>query len=149
MEKGNGDQKLRYNILDRKKDIMKSCEVLTQGDYTKEFPSYIIQYTKAKPILKYSYNPAKATCHLQNRHQMLATLLPEIEALVYTFLTSMKPKRYVLFINLILNFVKNLFGYAEKPCKLIFFVGILLHIFSMMYGSFFIMLYSKIKIKNF
>lgn len=95
VEKGTGDQKLRYNILDRKKEIIKSCEVLTQGDYTKDFPSYIIQYTKTKPVLKYSYNPSKATCHLQNRQQMLATLLPEIEAFVYKFLTSMKPKKYV------------------------------------------------------
>lgn len=85
---------LRYNLLDRKKDILKSLEVITQdGDFTKDFPSYIIQHTKTKPVLKYSENPAKATCHLQNRQQMLSTLLPEIEVIVHKFLSSMKPKK--------------------------------------------------------
>lgn len=96
-EKGNGDRKLRYNILDRKKEILKSFEVARavphDGDFTKDFPSYIIQYTKTKPILKYSQNPAKATCHLMNRQQMFATLLPEIEAIIHNFLSSMKPKK--------------------------------------------------------
>lgn len=94
VEKNNADQKLRYNILDHKKEIRKGLEVLThEADFTKDFPSYIIQYTKTKPVIKYSENPATATCHFQNRQQMLATLLPEIEIIVHKFLSEMKPKK--------------------------------------------------------
>lgn len=93
-EKGTGDQKLRHNLLDRKKEILKGLEVNThEGDFTKDFPSYIIRCTKNKPSIKFSENPANATYHLQNRQQMLATLLPEIEAIVLKFLSSMKPKK--------------------------------------------------------
>ncbi|CAH1726400.1 unnamed protein product [Aphis gossypii] len=93
-EKGTGDQKLRYNILDRKKEILKGLEVNThEGDFTKDFPSYLIRCTKSKPVIKFSENPAYATYHLQNRQQMFATLLPEIEAIVVKFLSSMKPKK--------------------------------------------------------
>lgn len=93
-EKGNGDQKLRYNILDQKKEILKGLEITTNdGDLTKDIPSYIIRNTKVKPILKFSENPARATWHLQNRRQMMATLLPEIESIVYKFLSTMKPKK--------------------------------------------------------
>ncbi|XP_025192998.1 protein PF14_0175-like isoform X2 [Melanaphis sacchari] len=93
-EKGTGDQKIRYNILDRKKEILKGLEVNThEGDFTKDFPSYIIRYTKNKPVIKFSENPANATYHLQNRQQMFATLLPEIEAIVLKFLSSIKPKK--------------------------------------------------------
>jgi len=81
--------------LDRKKEILKGLEVVTHegGDCTKDFPSYLIQHTKSKPVVKYSQNPAKATYHLHNRQQMLATLLPEVEAIVHKFLSSMKPKK--------------------------------------------------------
>ncbi|XP_008186499.1 protein PFC0760c isoform X2 [Acyrthosiphon pisum] len=93
-EKGTGDQKLRHNLLDRKKEILKGLEVNThEGDFTKDFPSYIIRCTKNKPSIKFSENPANATYHLQNRQQMLATLLPEIEAIVLKFLSAMKPKK--------------------------------------------------------
>ncbi|XP_022166091.1 uncharacterized protein MAL13P1.304-like isoform X2 [Myzus persicae] len=93
-EKGIGDQKLRHNLLDRKKEILKGLEVTThEGDFTKDFPSYIIRCTKNKPSIKFSENPANATYHLQNRQQMLATLLPEIEAIVLKFLSAMKPKK--------------------------------------------------------
>lgn len=93
-EKGNGDQKLRYNILDQKKEILKGLEITTNdGDLTKDIPSYIIRNTKVKPILKFSENPARATWHLQNRRQMMATLLPEIESIVYKFFSTMKPKK--------------------------------------------------------
>lgn len=93
-EKGNGDQKLRYNILDQRKEIRKGLEVLThEADFTKDFPSYIIRYSKTKPVVKFSENPATATYHLQNRQQMLATLLPEIEVIVHKFLSEMKPKK--------------------------------------------------------
>ncbi|XP_026807672.1 uncharacterized protein LOC113550172 isoform X1 [Rhopalosiphum maidis] len=93
-EKGTGDQKLRHNILERKKEILKGLEVNTlEGDFTKDFPSYIIRCTKNKPVIKFSENPANATYHLQNRQQMFATLLPEIEAIVLKFLSSMKPKK--------------------------------------------------------
>lgn len=90
----NGDQKLRYNLLDRKKEILKGLEVVAQEeDCTKDFPSYIIRTTKTKPALKFSHNPALATYHFQNRQQMFATLLPEIEAIVHKFLSLIKPKK--------------------------------------------------------
>lgn len=93
-EKGVGDQKLRYNLLDRKKVILKGPEVLThEGDYSKYYPSSITRCTQSKPAIKFSENPARATYHFQSRHQMLATLLPEIESIVHKFLSSIKPKR--------------------------------------------------------
>lgn len=92
-EKGTGDQKLRHNLLDRKKEILKGLEVNTHEGDSKDFPSYIIRCTKNKPSIKFSENPANATYHLQNRQQMLATLLPEIEAIVLKFLSAMKPKK--------------------------------------------------------
>uniref|UniRef100_A0A2S2Q4Z2 Uncharacterized protein n=1 Tax=Sipha flava TaxID=143950 RepID=A0A2S2Q4Z2_9HEMI len=92
IEKGVGIQ--RFNLLDRKKKILKGPEVLTQeGDYSKYYPSSITRCTKTKPAIKFSENPASATYHLQNRQQMLATLLPEIESIVHKFLSSIKPKR--------------------------------------------------------
>lgn len=94
IEIGVGNQKLRFNLLDRKKEILKGLEVLTQqGDYSKYYPSSITRCTKSKPTIKFSENPTRATYHLQNRHQMLATLLPEIESIVHKFLSSMKPKK--------------------------------------------------------
>ncbi|VVC36636.1 Hypothetical protein CINCED_3A022541 [Cinara cedri] len=93
-EKENSDQKSCFNILERKKEILKSFEVISlDGECTKDFPNSIIRHTKTKPFLKYSENPSKATCHLQNRQQMLATLLPEIETIVINFLSSIKPKK--------------------------------------------------------
>jgi len=93
-EKGNEERNLRYNLLDRKKEILKGLEVVSyEGDCTKDFPSYLIHYTKSKPVVKYSQNPAKATCHFQTRQQMLATLLPEVEAIVHKFFSSMIPKK--------------------------------------------------------
>lgn len=93
-EKTVGDSKLRYNLLDKKKEILKGLEVVThEADCTKDFPSYVIRTTKTKPVVKFSHNPAVATYHFQNRQQMLETLLPEIEAIVHKFLLSMKPKK--------------------------------------------------------
>lgn len=94
IEKEKSDQKSCFNILERKKEIMKSFEVISlDGESTKDFPNSIIRHTKTKPFLKYSENPSKTTCNLQNRQQMLATLLPEIEAIVFKFLSSIKPKK--------------------------------------------------------
>lgn len=85
--------------MDRKKEILKGLEVNThEGDFTKDFPSYIIRCTKSKPVIKFSENPTNATYHLQNRQQMFATLLPEIEAIVLKFLSAMKPKKYNIYI---------------------------------------------------
>lgn len=93
-EKSISETKLRYNLLDRKKEILKGLEVETdEADCTKDFPSYMIRFTKTKPVVKFSHHPAVVTYHLQNRQQMLETLLPEIEAIVHKFLSSIKPKK--------------------------------------------------------
>lgn len=94
IEKVNRNQKFRYNLLDRKKEILKGLEVVTyEADGTKDFPSYVIRTTKTKPVVKFSHNPAVATYHLLSRQQMLETLLPEIEKIVHKFLSSIKPKK--------------------------------------------------------
>ncbi|XP_050439701.1 uncharacterized protein LOC126845156 isoform X2 [Adelges cooleyi] len=88
------DDHKRYNILERKREFQKSLVVKSLDDnQTKDFPSYIIQHTKTEPVLKYSRNPAKAVCHFMNRQQFFETLLPDIEAIVQKFLSSMKPKK--------------------------------------------------------
>lgn len=91
-KKSTNDQ--RYNILEQKKELLKSIEVkLVYEKLKKDFPSYTIRYTKTEPVLKYSYNPAKVTRQLMNRQQMFDSLVPEIEVIVRKFLSSLKPKK--------------------------------------------------------
>lgn len=86
----------RINLLDTPmvvRKILVALEAHGNGQVDIEFPEYLIRYTKTKPPLTYCENPKIATYHLQNREEMLATVPPDIEEIIYKFLHSIMPKR--------------------------------------------------------